>query len=248
MPQGQARQGAASRPARLAALLLLLEVASAPRARAAATTWQAAALGRLEELESALGEKEQQLRQVRTDLAAARAAEERGARRFVRRAAFDVGSAACKILVADVDLHAGSAPAITKVVLSDRVAVQLSDDLAAGGGARFSERALQELRDVLLEFKKRAEEQGAEQFAGVATAAFREASNGPGFLMQLKDEGLPLRLVSQEREALLGFLTANHLCPHIASHDLVSWDCGGGSLQVCIKRALLPHPAVWVTE
>ena len=211
---------------RVLAAALLLAVALP------AAAWQEAALEKLQGLESALLRKEVRLAQVREDLAAVGAAEERAARRVVRRAAFDVGSAACKIVVADVDLHAGSVPAITQTVFSERVTVPLSDDLAQGAGAQFSESALQELRDVLFEFKKRAEEQGAEQFAGVATAAFRKASNGPAFLLQLREEGLPLRIISQDREALLGFLTANHLCPEVPAYDVVAWDCGGGSFQI----------------
>lgn len=218
----------------LALALMILVAAQAPRAVAgiAAASWQSSALGRVQGLEKSLAEKEAELVQLRADLADVREAEERGGRRMVRRAAFDVGSAACKILVADVDLHAGSVPAITNTVLSERVAVPLSDDLAQGQGACFSERSLMELREVLLEFKRQAEELGAEQFAGIATAAFREASNGAAFLLQLREEGLPIRILSQKREALLGFLTANHLCPEIPAYDIVSWDCGGGSFQI----------------
>lgn len=226
-----------SRPCAPALLLapLVFAVILAPTAPAAApvsASWQASALGKLQELETTLSQKEQQLLQVREDLATARGAEERGGRRMVRRAAFDVGSAACKVVVADVDLHAGSVPAITETIFSERVAVQLSDDLAAGQGVQFSDRTLQELREVLFEFKKRAEQAGAEQFAGIATAAFRKAKNGPEFLLKLQKEGLPLRIISQEREAMLGFLTANHLCQEIPAYDLVAWDCGGGSFQI----------------
>jgi len=221
----------ASRLGAVATLVLLaawVPVAS----RASAASWQISALSQLQELESNLALKEQHLLQVRTGCAAGRAAEERGGRRIVRRAAFDVGSAACKIVVADVDLHVGSVANITRTIFSERVAVSLCEDLAAGPGRKFSERTLQELHEVLHEFKKRAEQQGAEQFAGIATAAFRKASNGAAFLQQLHKEGLPLRIISQEREAFLGFLTANHLCPEIQAFDLVSWDCGGGSFQI----------------
>ena len=214
---------------------LILAAILAPNAHAAApvaASWQASALGKVQELETTLAQKEHQLLQARADLAAARGAEERGGRRMVRRAAFDVGSAACKVVVADVDLHAGSVPAITETIFSERVAVQLSDDLAAGQGAQFTERTLQELQEVLYEFKKRAEQAGAEQFAGIATAAFRKARNGPDFLLKLQKEGLALRIISQEREAMLGFLTANHLCQNIPAYDLVAWDCGGGSFQI----------------
>lgn len=196
------------------------------------TEWQTSAMGRLQELETTLGTKERQLLRVREELAVVRGAEERGGRRKVRRAAFDVGSAACKIVVADVDLHAGSFPNITETVYSDRVPLQLSDDLAMSEGSTFSEAMLRQLREVLYEFKHRAAQHGAEQYSGVATAAFRKASNGPAFLLQLRDEGLPLRLISQDREAFLGFLTANHHCPDVAAYDLVSWDCGGGSFQI----------------
>ena len=89
------------RSAFLAAVVVLVTLAQ-PGGSASTTSWQEPALRKIQELESSLGAKEQELLQVRTDLAAARAAEMRGGQRMVRRAAFDVGSAACKIVVADV--------------------------------------------------------------------------------------------------------------------------------------------------
>lgn len=217
------------------ALLVLLAVQALPAqadALPVSTEWQTSALGRVKEFEKTLEAKEQQLLHAREELAVLRRAEEHGGRRIVRRAAFDVGSAACKVVVADVDMHAGSFPAITETIYSDRIPVQLSDDLATSKGTKFSDSTLSQLREVLRGFKDRAEQHGAEQFAGIATAAFRKASNGAAFLLQLRDEGLPLRIVPQNREAFLGFLTANYLCPHVAVHDMISWDCGGGSFQV----------------
>ena len=58
-----------------------------------------------------------------------------------------------------------------------------------------------------------AKQLGAEQLAGVCTAAFRKACNGPSFIREASAKyGIKLRIITQEQEAKIGFLTADSLC------------------------------------
>ena len=208
--------------------LLVLSESSHP----AVGSWRTSAVSKLMELEETLLKKETSLLEMKEGVQELRDAEERGGRRYIRRAAFDVGSGATKILVADVDMHAGPLPAISKVVFQKKVSILMSEDLQKSGQASFSSGILHELMETLKEFKREADEAGAEQFAGAATAAFRKAKNGPDFLEQVRGEGIELRIIPQEEEGSIGFLTGSQACPHILGSDLVVWDSGGGSFQI----------------
>ena len=69
---------------------------------------------------------------------------------------------------------------------------------------------------------------------GVATAAFRKASNGAKFLHRVRDEiGIKIFIISQEQEATMGFLTACATSSsELMAQEIVSWDSGGGSFQL----------------
>lgn len=56
---------------------------------------------------------------------------------MVRRAAFDVGSGAVKMCVADLDMHAGLLPSIEREVHSVRENLLLSEELERSGGLAF---------------------------------------------------------------------------------------------------------------
>mmetsp|Transcript_14708 Transcript_14708/g.34918 ORF Transcript_14708/g.34918 Transcript_14708/m.34918 type:complete len:412 (+) Transcript_14708:185-1420(+) len=194
--------------------------------------WQTAAVAQLNSLEEDLSKKEMGLLDMKAQLKEMSQAEERAGRRYVRRAAFDVGSGATKILVADIDLHAGMVPSISKVVFQKKVSILMSEDLQKSENTAFGSGILHELMETLKEFKREAQANGAEQFAGAATAAFRKATNGPEFLKQVRAEGIDLKIISQQQEGSIGFLTATQACPTTAATDLVAWDSGGGSFQI----------------
>lgn len=128
--------------------------------------WQTAAVAQLNSLEEDLSKKEMGLLDMKAQLKEMSQAEERAGRRYVRRAAFDVGSGATKILVADIDLHAGMVPSISKVVFQKKVSILMSEDLQKSENTAFGSGILHELMETLKEFKREAQANGAEQFAG----------------------------------------------------------------------------------
>lgn len=76
---------------------------------------------------------------------------------------------------------------------------------------------------------------GMQAVRGAATAACREAPNGPGFLARARDElGLPLEIVAGEREADLAGLAQAKGFP--GDEPLVVMDIGGGSTEIAVVR------------
>ena len=71
---------------------------------------------------------------------------------MVRRAAFDVGSGAVKMTVADVDMHAGTLPSVAKYLHTARDNLLLAEDLESSGTGAFSEAVLQDLWAILDRF------------------------------------------------------------------------------------------------
>ena len=52
--------------------------------------------------------------------------------------------------------------------------------------------------EILIKFKEKAEALGATQFVAVATAVFRKAANGAGFLEMVRNKiGIPVEITSQ---------------------------------------------------
>jgi hypothetical protein len=164
----------------------------------ASTDWRAAALRKLDQIEKELDENEKECLYLTRSAEAIRAAELQGSRSMVRRAAFDVGSGATKVEVADVKLHVGILPRPQKAIYSEKINILLTEDLERSTDGSLSPSILTELEGVLRTLKVKASEAGAEQFSGVATAAFRKATNGPQFLQKMQSElGIRLRIITQ---------------------------------------------------
>ena len=95
-------------------------------------------------------------------------------RRTVVRAALDIGSGEHKLVVA-----ATRPGGYRKVLHSQVVTVLLAQDMRrAGGDGSLSAGALRASREALEDLKAAAEKLGATEYAGVATAVFRRATNG----------------------------------------------------------------------
>ncbi len=140
------------------------------------------------------------------------------------RAAFDIGSATMKIKTAKVDTCSNINLGLVfqkevKVAFSENTRnQQLSTDIQNKGLEQLS----------LL--KGEAQTRGAKKFAGVATAAFRQADNTPQFLDNIKDKtGISVKLISQDEEAILGYKAATAFAP---DEPIVVWDIGGNSMQI----------------
>eukprot|EP00960_Hanusia_phi_P034458 751083-Hanusia_phi.AAC.6 len=168
----------------LAAALALL---AAPSVRG---NWASDFVSKVDGLQGELKRKEDSLLEAQRNLTLMLEIDKRAHQRFVTRAAIDVGSAACKLQVAEVDLLAEGSPAIVRVVHEEKVNLLLAEDLEKSGTGEFSDEAMEELGQVLADLKHAAAQHGAEQVAGVATAAFRKARNGFKHLAEVRTSRL----------------------------------------------------------
>jgi exopolyphosphatase/guanosine-5'-triphosphate,3'-diphosphate pyrophosphatase len=107
---------------------------------------------------------------------------------------------------------------------------------------------LRRMRDV-------CQRRGVHRIAAVATAAVREAENGPWFVRRVRQElDIPLRIIDAETEAALSYRSVAHHFPLAGERALVA-DIGGGSLELIgavdglVELTLsLPLGAVRLTE
>lgn len=157
----------------------------------------------------------------------------------IPRGAIDFGSGALKIQVALVDDKENKI--IGEPLYISYVPINLTEDIAANNGA-ISFKMEQQAFEILRKFKSHALGAAFEhgyssvQFAGVATAAFRKATNGPEVLKKFSNElNIRLQILSQEDEGRLGFMTAKALFPKIPESNLLVWDSGNGSFQLTSK-------------
>lgn len=146
-----------------------------------------------------------------------------------QRTAFDIGSATMKMKTAKVDKCRQTPIEIiqqkeVKVPFAENTRNQLlSLDIQNKG--------IEQLQAL----KKEALAEGAQTFAGAATAAFRHADNTPQFLTEIKDKtGINIRLISQDEEAVLGYQAAMANAKN-PLQNIVVWDIGGNSMQMVMK-------------
>jgi exopolyphosphatase/guanosine-5'-triphosphate,3'-diphosphate pyrophosphatase len=146
-----------------------------------------------------------------------------------QRTAFDIGSATMKMKTATVD---PCRRAIIEIIQRKEVKVPFSENTRNQILSRdIQNKGVGELQAL----KNEALTQGAQNFAGVATAAFRHADNTPQFLADIEEKtGISIKLISQDEEAILGYLAA---LAHAKkpSENIVVWDIGGNSMQMIIK-------------
>lgn len=154
------------------------------------------------------------------------------------RAAFDVGSGSTKMKVVEFDTCTQE---VTKTLLEDQVKVDYRDALEKNPSGEFPALIQTQGLAALEKLKGAAQAQGAKKFTGIATAAFRQANNADVFVNLIREKlGIPVRIISQADEALLGFQSARQKSK-VASQDMVVWDIGGGSQQmISLDETLKP--------
>jgi exopolyphosphatase / guanosine-5'-triphosphate,3'-diphosphate pyrophosphatase len=142
---------------------------------------------------------------------------------MTRVAAVDLGTNSTRLLVADVEDGR-----IGELVRETRI-TRLGEGV--DGRRRLLPLPIARVRNVLTDFRRRAEELGAERTLAIATSAIRDADNGEAFLGEIEwSYGFATRLLSGHDEALLTFrgVTAERgLEPGTVIVDL-----GGGSTEL----------------
>ena len=143
----------------------------------------------------------------------------------MRVAAIDLGTNTTRLLVADVvdDL-------LEPVVRREEI-TRLGESVDRRG--ILLPTAIARVRNVLVDYRREAEERGAERVLAVATSAVRDADNGEAFLGEIEwSYGFVTRLLSGDEEAatmLRGVLSGTRL----VGRTLVV-DIGGGSTELVV--------------
>ena len=108
-----------------------------------------------------------------------------------------------------------------------RAPLRLARDLRDSDrlGPEAIERTLQALRD----FMAVAQGAGATRMIAVATAAVRDAADGPALVDRAHRLGVPLQVIDGDHEARLGFFGAVHDLPVTGG---LTMDVGGGSVEL----------------
>jgi exopolyphosphatase/guanosine-5'-triphosphate,3'-diphosphate pyrophosphatase len=165
-----------------------------------------------------------------------------------RIAAIDVGSNSVRLLVAEYDPASG-------LTIIDEMKDQprLAAGLATTGC--LNEAAIDRAIQTLSRMREVCQRRGVRRIVAVATAAVREAENGPWFVRRVRQElDIPLRIIDAETEAALSYRSVAHHFALAGERTLVA-DIGGGSLELIgavdglVELTLsLPLGAVRMTE
>jgi exopolyphosphatase / guanosine-5'-triphosphate,3'-diphosphate pyrophosphatase len=143
----------------------------------------------------------------------------------VRVAAVDLGTNSTRLLVADVD--DGSLEEVTRLTKITRLGEGVDER------KRLLPVPIARVRNVLTDFRREADQLGAERTLAVATSAVRDAENGEAFLGEIEwSYGFKTRLLTGDEEAQLTFRGVS-LGRDVAADTLVI-DIGGGSTELVV--------------
>ncbi|MCE2576478.1 Ppx/GppA family phosphatase [Komagataeibacter sp. FNDCR2] len=142
---------------------------------------------------------------------------------FRRSAVIDLGSNSVRLVVFD-GISRNPMP-----IFNEKVVLRLGRGLNATG--HLNEEAVPLAMEVMARFNAIARGMEASPFEVLATAAVRDATNGPEFVAGLKSRlpGVPIRILSGEEEA--DYSATGVLCGIPDANGLVA-DIGGGSLEL----------------
>jgi exopolyphosphatase/guanosine-5'-triphosphate,3'-diphosphate pyrophosphatase len=133
----------------------------------------------------------------------------------------DIGSNSIRLVVYDGPAR------IPAILFNEKVMAGLGRGVAEKGA--LDSQAMDRALVALVRFRHLAGQMHVSTLRTVATAAVRDAGNGPAFLDRLRDTGLEVELLSGEQEAAMagyGVLAA------IPEADGIVGDLGGGSLEL----------------
>ena len=133
----------------------------------------------------------------------------------------DIGSNSIRLVIYEGE---GRIPSI---LFNEKIMAGLGKGLGKTG--LLDPDAVSRTLSALARFRRLAEDMGVVKLRTVATAAVRDASNGPDFIARLTEIGLPVELLPGTAEASLaghGVLAA------IPDADGIVGDLGGGSLEL----------------
>jgi exopolyphosphatase/guanosine-5'-triphosphate,3'-diphosphate pyrophosphatase len=146
-------------------------------------------------------------------------------------AAFDCGTNSLRLLVADIDVRAGTSEELVREM---RI-VRLGQGVDRTG--RIAEASLQRVFSAVEEFMAIVLEHDAERIRFCATSAARDAENAEEFLSGIRERtGVEPEVLDGDEEARLSFAGATRDLPPLPEPLLVV-DIGGGSTELILGNA-----------
>jgi exopolyphosphatase/guanosine-5'-triphosphate,3'-diphosphate pyrophosphatase len=143
----------------------------------------------------------------------------------VRVASVDLGTNSTRLLVADVE--DGSFEEVARRLKITRLGEGVDER------KRLLPAPIARVRNVLTDFRREAEQLGAERTLAVATSAVRDAENGDAFLGEVEwSYGFQTRLLSGDEEAELTFRGVS--TGRDVAEDTLVVDIGGGSTELVV--------------
>ena len=145
-----------------------------------------------------------------------------------RSAVVDLGSNSVRLVIFEGD---GRNPA---AIFNEKAVLRLGRGLHQSG--KLNEEGLEQALTVLRRYHALARAMHADPFEILATAAVRDASNGPDFVREVRRAipGITITVLTGEQEA--AYAAAGLLCG-IPAADGILADIGGGSMEVVHLRA-----------
>lgn len=138
-----------------------------------------------------------------------------------RTAIIDIGSNSIRLVIYDGPAR------IPAIMFNEKVMAGLGRGLVKTGA--LDDEAAERALTALSRFQRLAEQMHVSRMRTVATAAVREASNGPAFIDRIEALGLQVELLSGEGEARMA---GYGVLAGIPDADGIVGDLGGGSLEL----------------
>lgn len=150
------------------------------------------------------------------------------------RMGLDIGSGSTKMMVAEVDICSKK---IIKILVNESRSVGYNDDYEKSKDQSITKAMEDKGLAALEELIALGKVHKPKKTKGVATSVFRKAKNGKEIIGRFaKKLKLNLKVISQEEEAMLGYVSALAVTPlQDAGKKIVVWDIGGGSMQMTAK-------------
>src|SRR5262249_6939279 len=149
----------------------------------------------------------------------------------MRVAALDLGSNTSLLLIAQME-----GARLVRVLHDETTITKMGQGVHAN--RRFHPEALARLDACFASYAKTIRELKCDKVVAVATSAARDVSNGHELLDLGKKHGIPIHIISGDKEAQLTFKGA--LCDRESTIGIAVVDVGGGSTEIICEQNGVP--------
>ncbi|KHD87795.1 MAG: hypothetical protein OM95_12340 [Bdellovibrio sp. ArHS] len=156
-----------------------------------------------------------------------------------KKGALDFGSGTTKAFAAIVDTCQKK---IVSVLYEERLPLALNEALEKSPKKEIPVETVQEALPQIKRIVNQMTQLEVKNIQAVATSVFRVAKNGAAIAQMIFHETkVPIQVISQEREAELGYWSALAQKAVRPSETVIVWDIGGGSMQMYSRQKNKAH-------